>query len=204
MTASAIDFYFACSSPWSYLATARLQAIAASHGRMVAYRPIDVGRAWSTTGGGRPMDQRPQVALDYRLVELPRWRAFRDVRLNTEPAHFPVDHWLSSRVIAAARLDGADVYPLTLAMMQGCWADELNIADPDTVSGIADKAGFDGKKLLAAAQDPAVDAAIAADTDALMAVGGWSVPSIVVDGELFFGQDRLELIEWRLNGGRNG
>jgi 2-hydroxychromene-2-carboxylate isomerase len=195
----AIDFYFACASPWSYLATERLHAIAAAHGRTVAYRPVDVGRAWSTTGGGRPMGQRPRVALDYRLVELPRWRAFRNVRLNVEPAHFPVDHWLSSRVITAARLAGADVHLLTLALMQGCWADERDIADPGTVSEIADAAGFDGKALLVESRN----AAIAADTDALMAAGGWSVPSIVVDNELFFGQDRLELIEWRLAGGRN-
>ena len=119
MTAN-IDFYFACSSPWSYLAIEGLQAIAARHDRKVALRPVDVGRAWSTTGGGRPMGERPQVALDYRLVDLPRWRDFRKVRLNVQPKFFPVDHWLSTRVIAAAQIAGADLYPLTLALMRGC------------------------------------------------------------------------------------
>ena len=202
MTA-AIDFYFACPSPWSYLATERLHDIAQRHGREVAYKPIDVGRAWSTTGGGRPMGERPQVALDYRLVELPRWRAFRDVPLNTEPKFFPVDHWPSSRVIVAARLTGADVHALTVGFMRACWAEERDIADPATIEAIAQAAGFDGAALLAASGEAAVTDAIATDTDQAMAAGAWSVPSMVVDGELFFGQDRLELIEWRLGGGRN-
>ena len=200
MTAN-IDFYFACSSPWSYLAIEGLQAIAARHERQLSLLPVDVGRAWSTTGGGRPMGERPQVALDYRLVDLPRWRDFRNVRLNVQPAFFPVDHWLSTRVIAAAQIAGADLYPLTLALMRGCWADERNIADPDTVAAIADAAGHDGQALLTQASTPEVDARIAANTDAMLAAGGWSVPSTVIDGELFFGQDRLELIAWRLAGG---
>lgn len=203
MTAE-INFYFACPSPWSYLASEGLHAIAARHGRQVAFKPVDVGRAWTTTGGGRPMGQRPQVAIDYRLVELPRWRDFRNVRLNPEPKFFPVDHWLSSKVITAARLDGADVYPLTLELMRGCWADERDIADPDTVAAIAGSVGLDGPALLEQAKSEAVAAAIAADTDEMLAAGGWSVPSIVVDGELFFGQDRLELIEWRLTGKATG
>ncbi len=196
-----IQFYFACVSPWSYLAIERLHAIAGQHGRKVDCKPIDVGRAWSTTGGGRPMGQRPQVAIDYRLVELPRWRDFRNVPLNVEPKHFPVPYQLSSNVIIAARLSGADVYPLTLGLMRGCWAEERDISDAETVKSIADAAGLNGAALLAEADRQAVADAMAAYTDEALAAGAWSVPSIVVDGELFFGQDRLELIEWRLNGG---
>jgi carboxymethylenebutenolidase len=196
-----IQFYFACISPWSYLATERLQDIAGKHDRTIAFKPIDVGRAWSTTGGGRPMGERPQVALDYRLVELPRWRAYRNVPLNVNPKYFPVAHQLSSHVIIAANQAGNDVYPLTLGLMRGCWADERDISDPDTVAAIADEAGLDGGALVAAAQGQAVADEMAANTYEALAAGAWSVPSIVVDGELFFGQDRLELIEWRFEGG---
>ncbi len=196
-----IDYYFACISPWSYLAVDELKRVADGHGRAIAFKPIDVGRAWGETGGGRPLGDRPQVLQDYRLIELPRWADWRGTEINPEPKHFPVPYQLSSNVIIAARQTGADPYPLTRALMRGCWVDELDISDGETVSKIADGVGLDGGALLAAAETPAVADEMAANTDALLAAGGWSVPSFVVDGELFFGQDRLEMIAWRLDGG---
>jgi carboxymethylenebutenolidase len=196
-----IDFYFACPSPWSYLAIEELKRIADAHGRTIAFKPIDVGRSWREAGAGQPLGNRPQVLQDYRLVELPRWAAWRKVPLNPQPKHFPTPFLMSSSVIIAARQEGADVYALTQALMRGCWADELDISDADTVSKIADGAGLDGAALLAAAEAPAVADEMSANTDEALAAGAWSVPSFVVDGEVFFGQDRLEMIAWRLDGG---
>jgi 2-hydroxychromene-2-carboxylate isomerase len=122
------------------------------------------------------------------------------VPINLHPKHFPTGYAPSSTIIVAARQTGADVYPLTRALMRGCWVDEVDIGDPATCAAIADAAGLDGAALNAAAEGAAVADEIAANTDAAMAAGAWSVPSIVVDGELFFGQDRLELIDWRLAG----
>jgi len=196
-----IDFYFACPSPWSYLAVGELKRIADAHERTIAFKPIDVGHSWSEAGSGQPLGNRPQVLQDYRLIELPRWAAWRKVPLNSQPKHFPTPFHLSSNVIIAARQTGADVYALTQALMRGCWADELNISDAGTVAKIADGVGLDGAALLAAAEAPAVADEMSANTDEALAAGAWSVPSIVVDGELFFGQDRLEMIAWRLGGG---
>jgi len=197
-----IDFYFACISPWSYLAVDELKRIADTHGRAIAFKPIDVGRSWGETGGGRPMGERPQVALDYRLIELPRWAQWRGTEINIEPKHFPVPYQLSSSVIIAARQTGADVYPLTRALMRGCWVDELDISDADTVAKLADDLGLDSAALLTAAESQAVADEMSTNTDEALAAGAWSVPSFVVDGEVFFGQDRLEMIAWRLEGSR--
>jgi len=196
-----IDFYFACPSPWSYLAVEELKRVADAHERSIAFKPIDVGRSWSEAGSGQPLGNRPQVLQDYRLVELPRWAAWRGVPLNSEPKLFPTPFHMSSGVIIAARQEGTDVYALTRALMRGCWADELDISDGDTVAKIADGVGLDGAALLAASEAPAVADELSANTDAALAAGAWSVPSFVVDGELFFGQDRLEMIAWRLDGG---
>jgi carboxymethylenebutenolidase len=155
-----------------------LKRIADAHDRAIAFKPIDVGRSWSEAGSGQPLGNRPQVLQDYRLVELPRWAAWRNVPLNSEPKHFPTPFLMSSGVTIVARQAGTDVFALTQALMRGCWADELNISDADTV---ADE--------------------MSANTDEALAASAWSVPSIVVDGELFFGQDRLEMIAWRLDGG---
>ena len=191
-----IDFYFACISPWSYLTVDELKRIADTHGRTIAFKPTDVGRTWGETGAGRPLGDRPHVLQDYRLIA-----AWRGTEINSEPKHFPVPFLPSSNVIIAARQTGADVYPLTRALARGCWVDELDISDADTVAKIADDVGLDGAALVAAAETQAVADELAANTDDSLKVGAWSVPSIVVDGELFFGQDRLEMIAWRLDGG---
>ncbi|MBN42517.1 MAG: hypothetical protein CL573_03395 [Alphaproteobacteria bacterium] len=193
-----IKFYYACVSPWSYLALDGLKAIAEKHGREVAYMPTHVGRQWQETNAGRPLDDRPTVLQSYRLVELPRWAAWREVPLNPQPKHFPVPFLLSSGVIIAAGQTGANPHDITRALMRGCWANERNINDPDDVAMIADGLGLDGAALVAAAGSDAVIAELQANTDESLADGAWSVPSIVVDGELFFGQDRLEMIDWRL------
>jgi 2-hydroxychromene-2-carboxylate isomerase len=195
-----IDFYFACVSPWSYLAVDELKRLADSHGRTIAFKPTDVGRTWGETGAGRPLGDRPQVLQDYRLIELPRWAAWRGTEINKRPKHFPAPYLLSSNVIIAARQTDADVYALTRALMRGCWVDELDIADSETVGRIADGVGLDGAALLAAAETQAVSNELAANTDDSLKAGAWSVPSFVVDGEVFFGQDRLEMIAWRLDG----
>ncbi|MDG2270308.1 MAG: 2-hydroxychromene-2-carboxylate isomerase, partial [Alphaproteobacteria bacterium] len=115
-----IKFYYACISPWSYLAVDALKTLAEKHGRDIAYKPTHVGKQWQETGTGRPLGDRPAVLQAYRLVELPRWAAWRDVPVNTVPKHFPVPFLLSSSVIIAARQAGADMYEITRALMRGC------------------------------------------------------------------------------------
>ena len=87
--------------------------------------------------------------------------------------------------------------------MRGCWVDERNIGDRDDVASILDGLGLDGAALVAASDSAAVAAELSANTDEALVDKAWSVPSFVVDGELFFGQDRIEMIDWRLSGGKN-
>lgn len=198
-----IKFYFACVSPWSYLGFDALLEIAEKHGRAVALKPTNVGRTWSETGAGQPLGNRPEVLQSYRLLELPRWGAWRGVPINSEPKHFPAPFLLSSHVIIAARQAGEDAHAVTRALMRGCWADERNIADEADVADILNGLGLDGAALVEAAGSDEVSAELEANTDDALADKAWSVPSYVVDGELFFGQDRLEMIDWRLSGGNN-
>ena len=195
-----IKFYYACISPWSYMAVDALKALADKHGREIAYKPTHVGQQWEKTSAGRPLGDRPEVLQAYRLIELPRWAEWRGIPVNSKPKHFPAPFLLSSGVIIAAGQAGADRYEITRALARGCWVDEKNIGDPDEVAAIADGVGLDGAALVAAAESDAVTAELQANTDESLADGAWSVPSFVVDGELFFGQDRLEMMDWRLSG----
>lgn len=196
-----IRFYFACVSPWSYLGLDALKDIADRHNRTIAFKPTNVGRTWSETGAGQPLGNRPAVLQSYRLLELPRWGAWRGVPINPEPKHFPAPFLLSSHVIIAAGQAGEDMYAVTRALMRGCWVEERNIGDERDVTEILDGLGLDGAALVTAAGSDAVAAELEAHTDDALADKAWSVPSYVVDGELFFGQDRLEMIDWRLSGG---
>ncbi len=198
-----IAFYFACVSPWSYLGLDALKEITDRHGREIDFRPTDVGRTWSETGAGQPLGNRPEVLQSYRLLELPRWAAWRSVPLNPEPKHFPVPYHLSTNAIIAAKQAGADTYAVTKALMRGCWVEERDISDEGDVADILNGLGLDGAGLVAEAGSDAVAAELTANTDAALADKAWSVPSYVVDGELFFGQDRMEMIDWRLSGGSN-
>ena len=195
-----IDFYFACVSPWSYLATDELKKIAEENDRKINYKPRDVGRSWKEAGAGQPIDNRPEVLLNYRLVELPRWAAWRATEINIKPKYFPVSYFLSSNVIIAAHQSGADVHQLTRALMRGCWVEELDISDEKTVSNIVSGVGLNSSEILESAKTTKVEEELSSNTVSALAAGAWSVPSIVLDKELFFGQDRLEMISWRLKG----
>jgi 2-hydroxychromene-2-carboxylate isomerase len=194
-----IDFYFACVSPWSYLAIDELNSIAESHKRSIAFKPIDVGRSWNEAGAGQPLGSRPQVLQDYRLLELPRWAAWRKTEINSHPKYFPAPFHLSSHVIIAALQSGHDVYRLTRALMRGCWVDEMNIDDKADVANIIESVGLDSETLMSVIENKSVSDEMSSNTDEALSVGAWSVPSMVLDGELFFGQDRLEMMAWRLD-----
>ena len=181
-----IDFYFACVSPWSYLAIDELNSIAESHKRSIAFKPIDVGRSWNEAGAGQPLGSRPQVLQDYRLLELPRWAAWRKTEINSHPKYFPAPFHLSSHVIIAALQSGHDVYRLTRALMRGCWVDELNIDDKADVAKIIESVGLDSETLMSVIENKSVSDEMSSNTDEALSVGAWSVPSMVLDGELFF------------------
>ena len=196
---SPIEFYFACPSPWSYLALDELRRIGDAHGRPISYKPIDVERAWAVTGAGRVLGEKPPVLQDYRHLDLPRWAEFRGVEIDCTPKRLaPENKFFTSKVIIAARQRGDDVYPLTRAFMRACWIQNRDISDPAIVAAIASEAGYDGNALADAATAPPIIDEFAANTEDALRQGAWSVPSIVVDGELFYGQDRLEMIARRL------
>ena len=103
-------------------------------------------------------------------------------------------------MIISAILSGLGAFEITRALMKGCWVQEKDISNPDDVLAIVDSVGFKGKELLDMVESEEVASVLSANTDEALLDGAWSVPSFVVDGELFFGQDRLEMLDWRLSG----
>ncbi len=190
-----IDYFMSPQSPWSYLGHARLTAIAAEKGALVDIKPFDLGKVFSVSGG-LPLAKRPPQRQAYRLTELARWAAYLNVPLNLQPKFFPVQPEHACNLIIAARTTlGADAaLRLAGAIGSALWAEEKNIADEATLAQIADLCGLDGKMLVKSAATAGVQQQYQKNTDEAMAINVFGVPWYVVDGESFWGQDRLDFV----------
>ena len=197
-----IDYYFATVSPFTYLAGTRLEAIAAGHGAMVAYKPLDVLALFARTGGTPPRERHP-ARQAYRRQELRRQAAKRGLPIVLAPRHWPTNPAPSSyALIAAAKTDrgaapGA-MGALVHAMTRACWAEERDIADDAVIRAVLEAEGFDpalaDRGLLAGAEEYGRNL-----EDAVMN-GVFGAPFYRVGEEAFWGQDRLEDLDAHLRG----
>ena len=196
-----IDYYFSLISPWTYLGSRRLEQIAARHRATIRPLPVDLGRVFPISGG-LPLAKRAPQRQAYRLVELARWRDFLKVPLNIHPQYFPANGTQAAACVIATRIDHGDAKAIELAhaLMHGVWAGEKNIADPQTIKDIVAGVGLDAAALMKRATDPDIAATRDADTEAAIALNVFGAPTYVVDGELFWGQDRLDFVERKLAG----
>jgi 2-hydroxychromene-2-carboxylate isomerase len=191
--AKTIDYYLTCPSPWSYLGHARLLVIAQHHGATINLKPVDYGRIFPVSGG-LPLPKRAPQRQAYRLVELARWRDFLGVRLNTQPKFFPADSMPSALMVCAALAAPDKALALAGAIMRACWADDRNIADPDTLKAIADECELNGAALASAAATPETRAIYDRFTQEAIDRQVFGAPTYVFNGELFWGQDRLDFL----------
>lgn len=194
----AVDYYFAPNSPWAYLGHARFAAIARRHGAIVNVLPVDLGRVFPVSGG-LPLAKRAPQRQAYRLVELRRFSEHLGLPMNLQPRFFPVDPNDASRLLVAVDMaEGADAaMTLAEALMRAVWAEEQNIADPRVLQAALEKTSLPAA-LLEASQSQAVHERYEADSQAAIEAGVFGSPSYVVDGEIFWGQDRLDFVERRL------
>ncbi|MEC5217036.1 2-hydroxychromene-2-carboxylate isomerase [Actimicrobium sp. GrIS 1.19] len=194
------EYFFAPQSPYAYLGHARLVAIAKATNARIEIRPCDLGRVFSGSGG-LPLAKRAPQRQAYRLIELQRWSEFLGLPMNIQPKYFPVSGDAAARLIIATQIAlGTDTaMTLTGAIMTAVWVDEKNIADTDTLVGIANLLELDGKSLMKSSDTPAVQAEYDRHTDAAMAANVFGAPWYVVDGEGYWGQDRLDFVERALN-----
>ena len=188
-----VTVYYALQSPWTYLGWARLRDLVARAGATAHYRPVQSGPMFEASGT-LPLAKRPKQRQAYRLMELRRWREHLGIPLNLHPKYFPVDEALAARMTITQRQRGGDIAALSQALMTAVWAEERDLADRATLLQIAREQGVDGPALLEAAEDPAVQREYAANTQAAIEQGVFGMPTFVIDGELFWGQDRLDFV----------
>lgn len=145
-----IDYYFAPSSPWTYLGHQRLAAIAAKHEAAIRVMPVDIAGRVFPTSGGLPLPQRAPQRQAYRLVELRRWSNHLGIALNLQPRYFPPKGHDAARLIILADLEaGSDAaMALAFAVMQALWAEDKDTADSAVLAALADRCGLPGARLV--------------------------------------------------------
>lgn len=193
------EYFFAPQSPWSYLGHARFVEMARRHGAQVDIKPVDLGKVFNVSGG-LPLAKRPPQRQAYRLMELKRWSDHLQVPLNLHPKFFPVQPDAAAKLIIATRLaHGTDAaLDLAGAIMRALWAEERNIGDAGTLAAIATECGHDGKALVKSSETASVQSEYDRFTNEAIAANVFGAPWYVVEGEGFWGQDRLDFVEQTL------
>lgn len=189
-----IDCYFWMNSDWAYLGADRLEALAARQGVAVRYLPIDLPAVYARTGGvllGQRSPERPA----YRVAELRRWCRRLGLHVNPAPRFMCPDAGLASRIVIAADQGGAPVARLYKAVLEAEWCDEEDISDRSTLRRILLAQGLPADALLRQADSAKTRTSYQRYTDEAVRAGVFGSPSYLWNGELFWGQDRLDFLE---------
>ncbi len=195
-----LDFYFEFASPYGYLASLRIDAIAAAHGREVTWRPIMLGAALKLTGS-LPNVQAP-LKREYLLRDVPRFARLLDAPLVFPPV-LPMNSLAASRAYWWLFEQDEDLAKgLAQAIYHAHWGEGRDLSAPEAVAEVAATLGIDRGELLAAVQDPRIKARLKEETDRSIARGVFGSPFVFVDDEPFWGADRLDQVErWLATGG---
>ncbi len=195
-----IEYFYSTHSAYAYLGSRRLAQICAAHDCQLIHRPFLLSPVVEQAGG-QPFAARSQAHVDYFFGrEIERWAAYRGVPIiDYRPTHHDNPLTLSSgMVIVAARL-GLDVDALAHALLQAHWRDDIDLMNPAQLETAARTAGLDPAPLLAGAMDGDVQAELQANTDAALRLHLFGSPTYVLDGDPYYGQDHLDLLEHALH-----
>ncbi len=191
--ANPIDFYFDFSSPYGYFASTKIDELAEKHGRSVVWRPMLLGAAFKITGQ-QPLSTVP-LKNSYMAHDLARTAKLLGVPFKL-PTKFPIStvapsrafYWVGDRDRELARR-------LAQALFHAYFAEDRDISNPEVTGNVAAKLGVDKAELAQALDDPAVKERLRNEVDAAIERGVFGSPYIVVDGEPFWGSDRLDQVE---------
>jgi len=196
-----IDYYFSVQSPWAYIGHKPFGDLVNTYDLKVNYKPVLLVDLFSETGG-LPLGRRHPVRQRYRMVELQRWRDKRGLSFHLQPAHWPFNGRLADGVVIAAIEAGLDPERFMRRAYAGVWEDQLDLADPAIVAKLADESGLPGQQLVERSPAEAVSAAYEQNRQDALAADVFGSPGYVLDGEVFWGQDRIELLADALKSGR--
>ena len=188
-----IEHFFTPVSGYAYLGHDALLRLAGEFGAHVRQRPVDIARVFAE-GGSTPPAKQSDTRRAYRATDIARWAAARALPVNAKPRFWPTDGAPAARVIIAADRMNGPVDRLARATLAACWARDLDIAAEDTLSMLVRECGLDPRLVLQVAAEPETQTIFEANTQAAIDAGVFGSPTYLVEGEIFFGQDRLDFV----------
>lgn len=194
-----VDYYFTPQSPWTYLGHQRFAEIAKAANARIRVLPVDLGGKMFPANGGLPPAKRAPLRQSYRLVELARFAEYLGQPINLQPKYFPINPDDAAQLIIAVDMrDGTDAAMLlTSAILRAVWVEDRNISDANELASILAAAKLPARRL-DDAHSQAVHERYEADSQLAIDAGVFGAPSYVIDGEIFWGQDRLDFVARRL------
>jgi 2-hydroxychromene-2-carboxylate isomerase len=192
-----LEFWYDFHSPWAYLAATQIEALAARHGLAAAWRPLHLPRLIEAIDGRRPLEENSAFLAWYKQ-DLQDWAELYGLSLRYHPA-YPLRPARALRAsLRAAELGQAPAF--ALAAFRAYWSESRDISDLGTLGEIAIACGLDSASIRAAATGKAYGQRLEANTREAIERGIFGVPSVICRGKLFFGNDRLTLLDRWLGG----
>jgi 2-hydroxychromene-2-carboxylate isomerase len=193
-----ILYFYSVASPWSYLGIKRLKEISKKYSAQIIEKPIDlVGKVFVATGG-TPVPQRHISRQNYRLLELKRWGEFLNIKINQKPKFFPPKDPHLPALFCLASIDMGINMDFSSKVLEHLWVKENDISNIDTLKLIADDLKISFEELRKLATSEKIKKVYEANTQEAINMDIFGVPSYVYNNKIFWGQDRLELLEYSL------
>lgn len=190
-----LEFFFDCSSPWTYLAFHGIEELAAETGATLVWKPILVGGVFNAVNPSVYAQRAAPVPAKarYYLKDLGDWARRAGLRIGS-PRPFPVNSVKAMRGAFVA-LDAGRVAPYARAVFEAYWGELRDISQDEVLAEVVERVGLDREAFFAAITSPRLKERLRATTDELVARGGFGSPTLFVDGDdMYFGNDRLVLV----------
>jgi 2-hydroxychromene-2-carboxylate isomerase len=198
-----LEFFFDCSSPWTYLAFHRIEEVAEEAGAELVWRPILVGGVFNQVNAS-VYEQRAKpvpAKARYHAKDLQDWARLYGLKIGW-PSVFPVNSVKAMRGCLAAEEAGC-LPDFARAVFEAYWGRDEDVSREDALGPLAADVGLDPAALLARIAEPELKAKLRANTDELIQRGGFGSPTMFVDGDdMYFGNDRLPLVRRALREAR--
>ena len=188
-----IDYYLTSISPFTYLGHTTLLQIAKDARAKIRYKPVKLGQVFAVSGA-LPLAERPKCRQAYRLLEIGRWAKKRGLPVNLHPAHFPTNPGLADSCVIALQEAGQDAGVFLGQVLAACWSQQKDIADEAVIREILTALDIDADALVNQAQSQQIQTLYEANSAEAIDRGVLGSPAYLLNGEQFWGQDRLELL----------
>ncbi|MEO1101676.1 MAG: 2-hydroxychromene-2-carboxylate isomerase [Pseudomonadota bacterium] len=196
MSQPVIEFYFDCSSPWTYLAFHNVQPLAAKLGVEVDWKPILVGGIFNTVNPSVYETRKAPVMAKarYHAKDLKDWTRHAGLKIKMPPSVFPVNSVKVMRACIVLKPQGKLV-DFARNAFEIYWGEDQDISQDEVIADICKRSGVEAAPLFEAIQDQAIKDTLKANTQAVMDRGGFGSPTMFVGDDMYFGNDRLVLVK---------